>query len=1108
MTSLELWSSVASTLCMCVNNPRNDENQGRCGLELGFMFSLIQHCDNPSVLRPLLSLVGFSVASNARNQDQVRQCGGLLVLIARLKVALDLALCQNSETDSRTEHINLAVTIARTIDSCILDNAENAEDLGKGDAIPSLLELLLLGSLRQEDKLQVVLTLGHMLELSCENRIKIDAVTGLPDLVKLLTDSEDEEFSKAVKYLLQMCVAKNEKNFLESKEEDLDAARRENGKKMLLKIDEISERLKVIEKEAEEKSLALQQTGQGKEPVKERGCGILSATPYKNNLLFQLQQEREERKRMESIAFRMHVPSPHVQQYGLEPRPCLSEENFPVHRGTFIESDRQRLHHQSLCCSTPDSSCHRKGFGQNPNMYCVNNCPEYTCGNQDVDCHSSAGHGSHFIGPDGTARLCMPNHQTTQDNSGKITSVQDTNAAYEPKHHHVDLKLNMPCSTTQVKAFSQDLTPLKKCILDHRGDRNSDCQCPERYGNELCSTLNIDTVEFNHENKGPKTVRGIDQVTDVTTDNSRCESAGRNTLGKELASSNTYLNQGLKGLERIDKGKVSEDLTINQMMVTSTSATDIPKMSTSSDQFTDHGMLRNSTSTPKNSKTTSLIRNSTDIHSQYQKTRTSVSSNVSTDRCSLNNSSTSNEHNSSVKKSCNLTKRDDVFVKPKPPTVAGCYQTPVRRPSNTRMTRSLGSKDRPNMSVKLGVSLHSKSTIADSYPDSDCSSVLDTNSEFDLDLVKTAKKNRLNQTVIQRNSFSQNICYSVTPIKRKSLPIKELQRENDRTRIREDRPNVGSTPCSVKSIDRMTDHFHDENYCENYSDTFSSVEDDDSDIENLENSREENLVCLDNQKLSAELGASKCPGCTIWLSSPSNKKRMVMNSRTYNLLLETSLYTCENHKAIRDSERKFIQQTRKNSSSLYKNRRLLPSISSCHKEDLQYTKKTMSVYDFMSSESDRDDRVTPPHSSTSCKYNLATLRNMVSRRNRIPYAQEEVDNIIKGVAQLGTRWNQILVTFKFHPTRTATDLRDKYKRLVTSQTDIQEETISSVSNKNRKKRGSKLFSMCEERRLIRGVKKYGYNWKSILNSYSFSKGRNSQDLRNRWRSMHKKVTHV
>lgn len=53
-------------------------------------------------------------------------------------------------------------------------------------------------------------------------------------------------------------------------------------------------------------------------------------------------------------------------------------------------------------------------------------------------------------------------------------------------------------------------------------------------------------------------------------------------------------------------------------------------------------------------------------------------------------------------------------------------------------------------------------------------------------------------------------------------------------------------------------------------------------------------------------------------------------------------------------------------------------------------------------------------------------------------------------------------------------------------------------------RSRKPFSMCEERRLKRGILKYGCNWKTILKNMNFAKDRTAEDLRNKWRSTHRK----
>ena len=68
------------------------------------------------------------------------------------------------------------------------------------------------------------------------------------------------------------------------------------------------------------------------------------------------------------------------------------------------------------------------------------------------------------------------------------------------------------------------------------------------------------------------------------------------------------------------------------------------------------------------------------------------------------------------------------------------------------------------------------------------------------------------------------------------------------------------------------------------------------------------------------------------------------------------------------------------------------------------------------------------------------------------------------------------------------------------------ETKSTRSTFSGRSRILKPFSMCEERRLRRGIKKFGYSWKTILEHFTFSRDRTADDLRNRWRSMHRRGT--
>ena len=84
--------------------------------------------------------------------------------------------------------------------------------------------------------------------------------------------------------------------------------------------------------------------------------------------------------------------------------------------------------------------------------------------------------------------------------------------------------------------------------------------------------------------------------------------------------------------------------------------------------------------------------------------------------------------------------------------------------------------------------------------------------------------------------------------------------------------------------------------------------------------------------------------------------------------------------------------------------------------------------------------MTPPSGhtlSTSNEHNPEFKpQKSVFRRTRIPYSPTEEGYIHEGVAKLGKFWKQILYTYDFHPSRTAVDLMDKYKRMTVSMIDI------------------------------------------------------------------------
>ncbi|CAH2324414.1 Coiled-coil domain-containing 79, partial, partial [Pelobates cultripes] len=61
----QLWTSVCSALCACVNNPQNDENQKLCSSAFPQAKDWLQKYAQPEVARPICSLVGLTVANNS-----------------------------------------------------------------------------------------------------------------------------------------------------------------------------------------------------------------------------------------------------------------------------------------------------------------------------------------------------------------------------------------------------------------------------------------------------------------------------------------------------------------------------------------------------------------------------------------------------------------------------------------------------------------------------------------------------------------------------------------------------------------------------------------------------------------------------------------------------------------------------------------------------------------------------------------------------------------------------------------------------------------------------------------------------------------------------------
>ncbi|XP_036202538.1 telomere repeats-binding bouquet formation protein 1 isoform X1 [Myotis myotis] len=207
----QLWSSVCGTLCVCVNNPQNDENQRLCCSLFPHANDWLKNCMMPEIIRPLCSFIGLTLANNTHVQKYFISVGGLDVL-CQVLVQLE------SDSHQTLSSAKLAVVVTKTVDACIADNTTFGEVLSKYHIVSKLLALLLHESLDSAEKFSIILTLGHCTETCEENQYDLFKNNGLPLMIQALTESQNEELNKAATFVLCNCKKITEKLSLSLRE--------------------------------------------------------------------------------------------------------------------------------------------------------------------------------------------------------------------------------------------------------------------------------------------------------------------------------------------------------------------------------------------------------------------------------------------------------------------------------------------------------------------------------------------------------------------------------------------------------------------------------------------------------------------------------------------------------------------------------------------------------------------------------------------------------------------------------------------------------------------------------------------------------------------------
>ncbi|XP_058135874.1 telomere repeats-binding bouquet formation protein 1 [Dasypus novemcinctus] len=252
--SYQLWSSVCSTLCVCVSNPQNDDNQMIC-------CSLFPHANEwlltymkPEIIRPICSFIGLTLANNTHVQKYFLSVGGLDVL-SQVLVKLE------SDSHKTLSSAKLAVMVTKTMDACIADNPTFGIVLSKYHIVSKLLALLLHESLDSGEKFSVILTLGHCTEVCEENQYDILKNNGLPLMIQALTESQNEVLNRAATFVLHNCKKITEKLSLSLGEYSFD----ENEAEQLKDISEKEKNLEAYWKKAKEILHRIEQLERGDE---------------------------------------------------------------------------------------------------------------------------------------------------------------------------------------------------------------------------------------------------------------------------------------------------------------------------------------------------------------------------------------------------------------------------------------------------------------------------------------------------------------------------------------------------------------------------------------------------------------------------------------------------------------------------------------------------------------------------------------------------------------------------------------------------------------------------------------------------------------------------
>ncbi|KAG1935211.1 telomere repeats-binding bouquet formation protein [Pimephales promelas] len=237
---LQLWATVSSALCGAVNNPQNEENQNLCMHVFPLVKTWLHEVALPraDLAQPICSFIGMTVANNPCAQEYFVSVGGL----SSLSDTLTRVLSQSADSAAACK---MATVITKTLSACISNNEQLVSSLSELRVIPGLLCLLSSPNLDQQDRLAVVLTIGHLTDACVEHQSQLLSAGGLPIMISLLTEASDEEVRKAAVFVLHTCKRITESLGADVSSMDLQESDKERH---LRSAEEILQRIQNLEK--------------------------------------------------------------------------------------------------------------------------------------------------------------------------------------------------------------------------------------------------------------------------------------------------------------------------------------------------------------------------------------------------------------------------------------------------------------------------------------------------------------------------------------------------------------------------------------------------------------------------------------------------------------------------------------------------------------------------------------------------------------------------------------------------------------------------------------------------------------------------------------------